>query len=56
VVLASVSEHKGSNGSSVRSLVLGEYRMRRGHWVGSVFCVAFTLLIVANEGELANPG
>jgi len=45
------SQHKQTNGPSIRSLVLDEERMRPGHWLGSVLCVFFSALTLLVEWQ-----
>ena len=55
LVLVLESQHKSSTVSSIRSLVVGEERMRPGRCLGSVLCVTFsvlTLMVGWQEGHL----
>jgi len=44
VILASDSQHKGSNACSIKSPVVDEERMRQGHWLELILCISFHAL------------
>jgi len=57
MVLALVGHHKGNNARCVRSPVVDEERWSPGHWLGSVLCVSFCVLIplVGREETTSTP-